>query len=143
MGVRYALRPYTTIVVAEALFKNPFDMGHIVIRRYQHLGGEVGFREAKRLIAELKKAINVIVNNPVTDSPVYTYIPHLRQPLLQQPAAGQESSSQLPAGNAAPAAVNDITGEDNPSVKVMLDSALEKINVERFYGGAYSVGGSE
>ena len=60
LGVRYALRPYTTIVLAEELFKNPFDMGHIVIRRYQHLGGEVGFREAKRLIAELKNAINVI-----------------------------------------------------------------------------------
>ncbi len=54
LGVRYALRPYTTIVLAEELFKNPFDLGHIVIRRYQHMGGEVGFREAKRLMAELK-----------------------------------------------------------------------------------------
>jgi hypothetical protein len=34
--------------------------------------------------------------------------------------------------NAAPAAVTDITGEDNPSSKVMLDSALEKIKASDF-----------
>ena len=33
LGVRYALRPRTTIVVAEEGFKNPFDVGHIAIRR--------------------------------------------------------------------------------------------------------------
>ena len=132
LGVRYALRPYTTIVLAEELFKNPFDMGHIAIRRYQHMGGEVGFREAKRLMAELKTAINTIVNNPVTDSPVYTFIPHLRQPVLQKPAVGQESACESPVCDAAPAAVTDITGEDNPSSKVMLDSALEKINASDF-----------
>ncbi|MDD5579789.1 MAG: TRAFs-binding domain-containing protein [Methylobacter sp.] len=129
LGVRYALRPYTTIVLAEEHFKNPFDMGHIVIRRYQHLGGEVGFREAKRLMAELKKAINAILDNPVTDSPVYTYIPHLQWPLIQNPAAGQEAASKSPARAAA---VTEITGEDNPSAKFLLDSALEKINANDF-----------
>lgn len=38
LGVRYGLRPQATIIVAEEQFKNPFDVGHIVIRRYQHLG---------------------------------------------------------------------------------------------------------
>lgn len=137
LGVRYALRPYTTIVLAEEQFKNPFDLGHIVIRRYQHLGGDIGTREAKRLKAELKQAIDAIVNNPVTDSPVYTYIPQLRQPVLQQPAAGQVSVSSSPVSNAAPAAVNDITGEENPSAKVMLDSALEKIKASDFMAARF------
>jgi hypothetical protein len=56
----------------------------------------------------------------------------LSQPVLQQLAAGQESASQPPVGNAAPTAVNDITGEDNPSAKGMLDTALEKIKASDF-----------
>ena len=131
LGVRYALRPHTTIVLAEEQFKNPFDLGHIVIRRYQHLGGEVGFREAKRLMAELKTAINAIMNNPVIDSPVYTYIPQLRQPELEK-SRDQAYALQSPVSNAAPAAVTDITGEDSPNAKVMLDSALEKISASDF-----------
>src|SRR4051812_7327521 len=38
LGVRHALRPHTTIILAENEFKFPFDLGHIVIRKYQHLG---------------------------------------------------------------------------------------------------------
>ncbi|MDD5462388.1 MAG: hypothetical protein PHG00_12265 [Methylococcales bacterium] len=124
LGVRYGLRPYTTIVLAEEQFKNPFDMGHIVSRRYQHMGEEVGFRDAKRLIAELKTAIKAIMNNPVTDSPVYTYIPHLHCPMIQNPS--QDSTCPVPTE------VTEITGEENPSAKVLLDSAIEKINASDF-----------
>jgi hypothetical protein len=38
LGVRHALKPRTTIVIAEKQFKFPFDLGHIVIRHYEHLG---------------------------------------------------------------------------------------------------------
>ena len=61
LGVRYGLRPQATIIVAEEQFKNPFDMGHIVIRRYRHLGEEIGYKEAKRFRAELKQAIDDIL----------------------------------------------------------------------------------
>lgn len=132
LGVRYALRPYSTIVLAEEKFKYPFDINHIAIRSYQHLGEDIGTREARRLKSELKQAIDIIVNNPVTDSPVYTYIPQLSQPVLQQPAIGQEAASASPVDNATPTAVTDITGEDNPSAKVMLDTALKKINTDDF-----------
>jgi tetratricopeptide (TPR) repeat protein len=137
LGVRYALRPYTTIVLAEELFKNPFDLSHVVIRRYQHLGGEVGFREAKRLMAELKTAIKAILENPVTDSPVYTYIPHLKQPELHTSKmtasdAAAPGATQSPEPSVASAVVSGITGQDNPSSKLMLDSALEKINASDF-----------
>lgn len=72
LGVRYALRPHATIVVAEEGFKNPFDVGHIVIRRYKHLGEDIGTREAKRFSDDLRKAIGEILAEPKTDSPVYT-----------------------------------------------------------------------
>lgn len=137
LGVRYALKPYTTIVLAEEQFKNPFDLGHIVIRRYKHLGEEIGFHEANRLLKDLKNAITTILNAPTTDSPVYTYLPQLRFPqlvaLAPVPAPSPVPAPLLgPVDIAANAAVTDIVGEDNPSAKVMLDAALEKINASDF-----------
>src|SRR5690606_26933428 len=38
LGVRYALKPRTTIVIAEDQFRNPFDTNHISTRRYRHDG---------------------------------------------------------------------------------------------------------
>lgn len=133
LGVRYALRPHTTLVVAEEQFKNPFDMSHIVIRRYKHLGDEIGFKEANRLMNDLKTAIDKIINNPTTDSPVYTYLPHLQPPEAALEAA-KAFAAQIPAptdtGLPGPAA--DIIGEDNPSAKAMLNAAIEKATAGDF-----------
>ena len=60
LGVRYGLRPSATIIVAEEGFKNPFDVGHIVIRRYKHLGEDIGAKEAKRFRDDLKQALSLI-----------------------------------------------------------------------------------
>jgi tetratricopeptide (TPR) repeat protein len=133
LGVRYALRPHTTIVVAEEQFKNPFDMSHIVIRRYKHLGDEIGFKEANRLMNDLKAAIDKIINNPTIDSPVYTYLPH-----LQPPEAARQTAQAFARPTSAPKDINSpspaagIVGEDNPSAKAMLDAAMEKITAGDF-----------
>lgn len=133
LGVRYALRPHTTIVVAEEQFKNPFDMSHIVIRRYKHLGDEIGFKEANRLMMDLKTAIDKIINNPTIDSPVYTYLPHLLPPEAARQAAqafAAQTSAPQAESSSSPAA--DIIGEDNPSAKAMLDVSMEKITTGDF-----------
>lgn len=80
LGVRHALRPYATIVIAETKFKNPFDISHIAIRTYKHLGEDVGRQEAKRFRSELKGAITEIIEAQKTDSPVYTFLPDLVPP---------------------------------------------------------------
>ena len=74
LGVRYGMRPRATIIVAEQQFKNPFDFSHIVIRRYEHLGKDVGRQEAKRFRTELAAAIRQIVAGDDVDSPVYTFL---------------------------------------------------------------------
>jgi Tetratricopeptide Repeats-Sensor len=84
LGVRHALRPYTTIIVAEDQFKFPFDLGHIVIRQYKHLGEDVGFAEVMRFRAVLKEAVEKIRDNPTDDSPVYTFLKGLRPPSLEK-----------------------------------------------------------
>jgi tetratricopeptide (TPR) repeat protein len=132
LGVRYALKPHATIVLAEDQFKYPFDLGHIVIRRYKHLGEEIGFKEAKRLMTELQTAIQIILNAPDTDSPVYTFLPQLQPPKVHDVLATPVSPLLTVAGRATPSDVMDIVGEDNPSAKAMLDVALERINNDDF-----------
>jgi tetratricopeptide (TPR) repeat protein len=132
LGVRYALRPYTTIVLAEEQFKNPFDLSHIVIRHYKHLGDEIGFREANRLITELKAAIDKIVNSPAIDSPVYIYLPQLQPPEIARQVAKPFAAPSAPKSEITPSPVAEIIGENNPSAKAMLDMAIDKINADDF-----------
>ncbi|WP_374674494.1 tetratricopeptide repeat-containing protein [Ideonella sp.] len=80
LGVRYALRPRTTLVVAESKFKSPFDVNHIVIRRYEHLGPDLGAKEAQRFKRELAAAIQAVMAEARTDSPVYAMLPGLQPP---------------------------------------------------------------
>jgi len=80
LGVRFALRPYATIVVAENRLNFPFDINHIPIRTYEHLGR----REAARWIAELGELIEAIgIPERADDSPVYTFIPNLSRHSLK------------------------------------------------------------
>jgi tetratricopeptide (TPR) repeat protein len=84
LGVRYALRPRATLIVAEEQFQNPFDFSHIAIRRYKHLGDDIGAKEARRFREELKAAIQAIAAERKTDSPIYTFLPNLRPPVDQK-----------------------------------------------------------
>jgi tetratricopeptide (TPR) repeat protein len=83
LGVRHALRPYSTIVISEKELKRPFDVDHTIINPYEHLGTDIGVTEAKRFKKELKTKIGAIIRNPNTDSPVYTYLPSLTPPKLK------------------------------------------------------------
>jgi hypothetical protein len=93
LGVRHALRPHTTIIIAEDRFKFPFDLGHIIIRQYKHLGTDIDSNEARRFRRELKKAIVEILRKepPDSDSPVYTFLRRLKPPALHddEGAAGE------------------------------------------------------
>jgi len=82
LGVRHALRPFTTIAISENELQQPFDVNHTVIRKYEHLGKDIGCSEAARFIEELRTAILEIIAEPKTDSPVYTYLPLLQPPSL-------------------------------------------------------------
>lgn len=103
LGVRHALRPYSTIVISEKELKRPFDVDHTVINPYEHLGVDIGVTEATRFKKELKAKINAIIKNPNTDSPVYTYLPTLIPPKLKEvgkkqketPLEGYPSISEL------------------------------------------------
>ena len=103
LGVRHALKPQTTIIIAEKEFKFPFDLGHVVIRPYEHLGTGIDFEEAERLKSEIVKAISTITQNPEIDSPVYTFLPGLTPPALPaERRSGPVRRSLQPETPAAP-----------------------------------------
>lgn len=111
LGVRHALRPFTTVVIAEDGIKTfPFDVNHVAIRQYHHLGEDIGFDEVMRFRALLTQAITEILdkNPPDKDSPVYTFLNELTPPAMaaavqaavQQVAeavSAQENNNALPA----------------------------------------------
>jgi MAP3K TRAFs-binding domain len=80
LGVRYALRPKTTIVIAEKNFEMGFDMGHVVIRKYEHLGPGIDYEEVERVKAELTRVCREIPHTEQIDSPVYTFLTDLAAP---------------------------------------------------------------
>jgi len=84
LGVRHALRPYSTIIMKESKGKLYFDLNHVNTFSYDHLGEDIGASEARRAIAELKSLIEAVLNKPAPDSPVYTFIPRLIQPKLSE-----------------------------------------------------------
>jgi tetratricopeptide (TPR) repeat protein len=118
LGVRHALRPFSTIVMKEEHGKMHFDLDHTATFMYEHLGADIGNREAKRAQADLCKLIQAVSADPQPDSPVYTYIPLLRKPtftdeefeeVLEDAEGVQEKFSSLlnEAEAAADASVHD------------------------------------
>ena len=91
LGVRHALKPGTTIVIAEKQFKFPFDIGHLLVRPYEHLGKGIDGEEADRAREEIKKAILFLVDKQETDSPVYTFLPTLSVPSIKAGAAAVQN----------------------------------------------------
>jgi tetratricopeptide (TPR) repeat protein len=129
LGVRYGMRPRATIIVAEQQFKNPFDFSHIVIRRYEHLGSDVGRREAARFKAELMAAIKQIVDNDAVDSPVYTFL------RLEPPAEGARPRGAPPRPDVAAPEQNakqlldiaraEMASDNFPNARRLLETVLQ------------------
>lgn len=82
LGVRHALRPNSTIIMKESKGRLYFDLNHVSTFHYDHLGEDIGAREAARAKRDLEILINQAIKSQKPDSPVYNYIPNLRQPSL-------------------------------------------------------------
>lgn len=101
LGIRHALRPATTIIIAEEQFTSPFDMSHIVLRRYRHDGKALDIDEVERFRDALQQAIADIMAKPRTDSPVYTYLSTLQPPSLAKAMAAAAAAAPAPSAAAA------------------------------------------
>lgn len=113
LGIRHALRPNTTIIIAEDQFASPFDINHIVVRRFRHDGKALDIDVVEKFRDELKEAIQAIMGNGRVDSPVYTFLP-LKPPVREAVVA---------AAAAAVAAAADATGAPPASFAALMAEA--------------------
>jgi hypothetical protein len=124
LGVRHALRPSTTIVLAENNFSFPFDLNHLSILKYEHLGKDIGFSEAVRVKDALKQKIAELVDKGKVDSPVFLFLPSL----MRAKAAAPPLDS-LAAGPAATAESAPKT--DERSFAELMESFLESYRLAK------------
>jgi hypothetical protein len=83
LGIRHAMRPYTTIVMAEDKMNYPFDLNHIRITSYSHLGNAIDFEEVERFRNALGNLLQEVLDKQQPDSPVYTFLDQLIPPSLK------------------------------------------------------------
>jgi MAP3K TRAFs-binding domain len=119
LGVRHALKPYTTITIAEDKLVFPFDVGQIAIRKYQHLGEGIDFGEVERMRTELRDAIKIVGAQQACDSPVYTFLHDLQPPVLE-------------VMRAIVSAVPQAEPVSQPTVRALLDSAEAALKASDF-----------
>lgn len=87
LGIRHALRRRTTIVISEDKLVYPFDLNHIKITSYTHLGGAIDYEEVERFRKVLGETIDSVLKLEDADSPVYTHLHELIPPSIQKKAA--------------------------------------------------------
>lgn len=112
LGIRHALKPATTIIIAEEQFTSPFDLNHIVVRNYRHDGKALDIDVVETFRDSLTQAIKDIMVNGRVDSPVYTFLP-LNAP--SRKPVGPLAAAAAPAPDAAPPA----------SLAALMDGAQE------------------
>jgi hypothetical protein len=135
LGVRYALRPRTTIVIAEKNLKIPFDMGHVLVRHYEHLGPGIEFEEVLRMRDALTEACKAVVAGGRVDSPVYTFIADLTAPLRKSAPTAAEApgSIRMEEGKLGVRELDAVAEATSPAEKAaltkpyatLMDSALK------------------
>lgn len=80
LGIRHAVRKNTTIIISEKELEYPFDLSHILIEKYEHLGKGIDHGEVVRFQNVLKEKINKLLEFPAIDSPLYAFFPQLELP---------------------------------------------------------------
>jgi hypothetical protein len=123
LGVRHALRPFTTITIAEDKMTIPFDVNHVTVRRYQHMGDGIDYDEVIRMRECLQSAIETIAQTPKDDSPVYTFLNGLKPPVREiANAVAAASAGARPLSSAMPPSVVAASDQSATIVNLALQS---------------------
>ena len=84
LGVRHAVKPFSTIIMKEEKGKIPFDLDHNRIFHYSHMEEDIGASEAERCQKALISLIGKVTKDKTTDSPLYEYIHGIIPPTLPE-----------------------------------------------------------
>ena len=131
LGVRHALRPYTTIIISEDGMTFPFDVAQIAVRKYHHLGEGIDYEEVERMKQDLSEAMKTISEKEADDSPVYTFIKDLKPPMLTVAEAIASVAATLPLQSRA---TPDIApgSTNNPTLSILTEQAEKALESNEF-----------
>lgn len=135
LGVRHALKPFSTIIISENKLVYPFDLNHIKITSYTHLGDAIDFEEVERFRKVLGDNLKEVLEKKEPDSPVYTYLqlmpPALKEQLEEAAAQMKEAVKQkLPKEGEALSIIVEqgkeaLAASDFDKAKTLFASAVE------------------
>ena len=118
----------------------PFDVNHVAVRQYHHLGEDIGYDEVMRFRDLLTKAIVQITQQepPAKDSPVYTFLDRLNPPAL---AAAMQGVAEAAAKSApATGGESDVKAEsENAKVYSELIEEVEEAKKAKDFDEAKSL----
>jgi hypothetical protein len=143
LGVRHALRPFTTLVIAEDGIKTfPFDVNHVLIRQYRHLGEDIGYDEVMRVRGILQDAITTLHGQDPrrNDRPIYTFIEGLSPPA--RAARAQANLQSMLTGSptatvpALAAAASDAADDPARQTHSMLMQRVDELQAAKDFAGA-------
>ena len=147
LGIRHAFKKRITIVISEDKYAYPFDLNHVKITSYSHLGEAIDYEEVLRFQQVLGNTIDAVLNNEDSDSPIYTYLQELTPPIIQNLSAAEHLSSTQSIDKAiGKIAENKDSDEeeeeihkkqfsDNPTLGFLIDQAENALH-ERNYPAA-------
>lgn len=95
LGVRHVFKKYSTIIIQEGTNGIPFDINHIRILNYNFLGNVITKKEAEECKNKLVALISTIITSPQLDSPIYTFLPQLKEPSMDDIDELIEKSSKM------------------------------------------------
>lgn len=147
LGVRHALKPYTTLVICEDQIlvngKLPFDLNHITALSYRHDGKALDIDEVERFNEILKNAVTGMIKANQVDSPVFSNLAGL-EVFIKGNEAVNEVIKKVDAGAHAEAAKEIVTevpevipeagGAEAPETTMseMMDSAVTDMKTKNY-----------
>lgn len=136
LGIRHALRRRTTIIISEDKLGYPFDLNHIKITNYTHLGGAIDYEEVERFRKILGDTIDAVLTLDDPDSPVYTHLHELIPPSLEKKTAtvakqlGEEIQKAISDHEATVS--NEEMEKENTTLAILVEQAEEAIKNKDF-----------
>jgi hypothetical protein len=130
LGIRHALRPRTTVVISENKLPYPFDLNHVAITSYTHLGDAIDYDEVIRFRKVLGDMLRAVKASQQPDSPVYTYLKNLLPPSEAAAKALDETERSGEAAEGAAASIK--TTAESPTLAVLIQEGEKAIAADQF-----------
>jgi hypothetical protein len=131
LGVRHALRPRTTVVISENRLPYPFDLNHVAITSYTHLGEAIDYDEVIRFRKVLGDMLRAVKASQQPDSPVYTYLTNLSPPIAAAAKASDTAETAAPAAIVA-AAGGTRSEAASPTLAFLIEEGEKAIATDQF-----------